>query len=82
MSGSIMYFLIVLTICTTIVVLRALRLKYRHDRRYDADDARIMQEINRGMQRMEDRVEALETLLMDRPERSRSRREAARGERQ
>ena len=75
MSGSIMYFLIVLTICTTIVVLRALRLKYRHARRYDADDTRIMQEINRGMQRMEDRVESLETLLMDRPERSRSRRE-------
>ncbi len=80
MSGSIMYFLIVLTICVTIVVLRALRLKYRHDRRYDADDARIMQEINRGMQRMEERIESLETLLMDRPERSRSYRATPRGE--
>ena len=73
--GGVSYFLIVLTICTTIVISHALRRKYRHDRRYDADDARIMQEINRGMQRMEDRVESLETLLMDRPERSRSRRE-------
>ncbi len=80
MGGEITGFLIVVTICVTIVVLRALRLKYRHDRRYDADDARIMQEINRGMQRMEDRVEALETLLMDRPERSRARRETFPGE--
>ena len=82
MSGSIMYFLIVVTICVTIVILRALRLKYRHDRRYDADDTRIMQEINRGLQRMEDRVEALETLLMDRSDFKRTHREAARGERQ
>ena len=82
MGEGILFFSIVLTICATVCILRALRLKYRHDRRYDADDTRIMQEINRGMQRMEDRVESLETLLMDRPERSRSRREAARGERQ
>ncbi|MCH8203700.1 MAG: phage-shock protein [Candidatus Hydrogenedentes bacterium] len=75
MGEGITFFLIVLTICAMIVALRALRLKYRHARRYDADDTRIMQEINRGMQRMEDRVESLETLLMDRPERSRSRRE-------
>ncbi len=80
MSGSIMYFSIVLTICATIVVLRALRLKYRHDRRYDADDTRIMQEINRGMQRMEDRVEALETLLMDRSDFKRMYRATPRGE--
>ena len=79
MSGSIMYFLIVLTICVTIVVLRALRLKYRHDRRYDADDARIMQEINRGMQRMEVRVESLETLLMDRSDFKRTYRATPRG---
>ncbi len=80
MGEEIVIFLVVLTICVTVVALRALRLKYRHDRRYDSDDARIMQEINRGMQRMEDRVEALETLLMDRPERARSHREAPRGE--
>ncbi len=82
MGEGIMFFLVVLTICATIVVLRALRLKYRHDRRYDSDDTRTMQEINRGLQRMEDRIEALETLLMDRPERSRSLREAPRGEQQ
>ena len=80
MGEGIPLFFIVLTICATIVALRALRLKYRHDRRYDADDARIMQEINRGMQRMEDRVESLETLLMDQPERSRSHRATPRGE--
>ncbi len=78
--GGVSYFLIVLTICTTIVILHALRRKYRHDRRYDADDARIMQEINRGMQRMEDRVESLETLLMDRSDFKRTYRATPRGE--
>jgi len=80
MAAGIVSFLIVLTVCATLCILRALRLKYRYNGRYDADDTRIMQEINRGMQRMEDRVEALETLLMDRHERSRTYREAPRGE--
>ncbi|MDK1021384.1 MAG: hypothetical protein QGD90_07080 [Candidatus Hydrogenedentes bacterium] len=71
---------ITILIVILVVILRALRFKGRHNRRYDSDDARTMQEINRGLQRMEDRIEALETLLMDRPERSRPRREAPRGE--
>jgi len=31
----------------------------------DDDEARIMQEIHQGLERMEKRVEALETLLLD-----------------
>ncbi len=80
MGEEIMVFMVILTICATIVTLRALRLKYRHDRRYDADDARVMQEINRGLQRMEDRIDALETLLMDRSDFKRTHREVPRGE--
>ncbi len=75
------YVPIAILIVILIVILRALlRHKDPHKRRHDSDDARTMQEINRGLQRMEDRIEALETLLMDRPERSRPRREAPRGE--
>lgn len=79
-AGITELFLVVLVICATIVILRALRPKDRHNRRHDSKDAGTMQEINRGLQRMEDRIEALETLLMDRPERSRPRHETLRGE--
>ncbi len=73
---------IAVLIVILIVILRALRPRGRRHRRHDSEDARTMQEINRGLQRMEDRIEALETLLMDRPERSRPHREAQQGERQ
>lgn len=36
---------------------------------YTEDDSRTMQEINRGLSRMEQRIDALETLLADRIER-------------
>ena len=42
-----------------------LRLKYRYRDRQESPDVGTMQEMNRGLQRMEDRIEALETLLMD-----------------
>lgn len=73
MGEAIFIFLIILTICVTVCVLRALRLRYRGDKSYDADDARTMQEINRGLQRMESRIESLETLLMDQPRRNSAR---------
>ncbi len=60
-------FMTVLIICATICTLRGLRLKYRRDDKKAEPDVRDMQEMNRGLQRMEDRIEALETLLMDRP---------------
>lgn len=44
----------------------------------DPDEARLMQEIHQGLQRMEERVESLETLLI---EQARARKERAKMER-
>jgi phage shock protein B len=38
----------------------------RQDRRHQADDARLMQELHQGLIRMESRIDALETLLLER----------------
>jgi len=38
----------------------------RKDQRQEGDDTRIIQEIHNGLQRMEDRIDALETIIMDR----------------
>jgi phage shock protein B len=66
MSGShIMIMVSVMTICATVLALRMLRLKYRHRDREESPDVGTMQEMNRGLQRMDERIEALETLLMD-----------------
>jgi phage shock protein B len=64
-GGQITGMVIVLTICATIVALRVLRLKYRHRDSTEGPDIETMQEMNRGLQRMDQRIEALETLLMD-----------------
>lgn len=64
-GGQILAFLIVLTICATMVLLRVLGSKYKHRDREESPDIETMQAMNRGLQRMEDRIEALETLLMD-----------------
>ena len=37
----------------------------RKDQKQQADEARIIQEIYQGLARMEERVEALETILLD-----------------
>lgn len=37
----------------------------RRGQRLEAEDARMMQEVYRGLSRMEERVEALETLVLD-----------------
>ena len=37
----------------------------RHDRRRAAEEAALIQDIYRGLQRMEERVEALETILIE-----------------
>jgi len=39
----------------------------RKSRETEAEDARLMQDIYQGLARMEKRVEALETILMDHP---------------
>ena len=35
------------------------------DRKQEAEEARMIQEIHQGLSRMEERVEALETILLD-----------------
>lgn len=37
----------------------------RQDANYNEDETELLQELNKGIQRMEQRVEALETILMD-----------------
>lgn len=38
----------------------------RKDRQLDTEETRLFQELQRGFQKMEQRVEALETLILDR----------------
>lgn len=38
----------------------------RRDRHLDAEEAKLMQELHQGLTRMEARVEALETILLER----------------
>ncbi len=55
-------------ICGTVLVL----VRMRHSglsaagRNNSRDEAKMMQEIFRGLEKMEERIEALETILMDR----------------
>jgi phage shock protein B len=44
-------------------------LKGKTSRKDQADDAKVVQEIYQGLSRMEERVEALETILLDREKR-------------
>ncbi|MBN2123786.1 MAG: hypothetical protein JW821_05815 [Deltaproteobacteria bacterium] len=39
--------------------------------RFQADEARIVQEIHQGLSRLEERIEALETIVMDRERKDR-----------
>lgn len=64
-GGEVAGVVIVVTICVTIIVLRILAYKFRHRDKTEGPDIEVMQEINRGLQRMEHRIEALETLLFD-----------------
>jgi phage shock protein B len=64
-GGQLTGFLIVATICATIVILRVMRYKFRHRDTTETPDIEVMQEINRGLQRMEERIDSLETLLFD-----------------
>ena len=61
--------IIAMTIIAT-TILMGMRLRHggisQKGRKYQADEAGMVQEIYNGLARMEDRVEALETILMDR----------------
>lgn len=51
-------------------ILMAIKLRHNglspEGRRRQTEEARMMQEIHQGLSKMEERVEALETILMDR----------------
>jgi phage shock protein B len=43
----------------------------RKGQRFQAEEARMIQEMYRGLSRMEERVEALETIILDRERKDR-----------
>ena len=45
----------------------------RKSQRYHAEEARMIQEIYQGLSRMEERVESLETILLDREKEKKDR---------
>ena len=62
-------FLAICVVCGTISKVAVAKVKSRDSRKYGSDDTRTMQEIHRNLLRMEERLEALETLIVDRPSR-------------
>ena len=64
------FVLIPLVVGATIVISIKL-LKGGTSRKDQAEDSKIIQEIYQGLSRMEERVEALETILLDREKRDR-----------
>jgi phage shock protein B len=54
-------------ICGTILVaIRSRRGLSRHSRQQEADEAKMIQDMYRGLSEMEKRIDALETILLDR----------------
>ena len=54
---------------TIVLAIRALKEGFSgKEQKLKAEEARMIQEIYRGMERMEERVEVLETLLLEREE--------------
>lgn len=75
MMNTLWAFLFFCVLCFTVCRVISLRIHQRDHRLYDGNDASTMQDVHRGLQRMEDRVEALETLLIERSNKQMSRRE-------
>lgn len=72
--------LLIVLICLTFTLWKVLRGDTSKNReRLDAEESRVMQELYRGLSRLEERVESLETILLDRAGRSRAGRKAGRG---
>jgi phage shock protein B len=71
--GSIIIILAIIPI----TILLAIRLfkggLSRTDRKKQAEEAKMIQEIYQGLSRMEERVETLETILLDREKEDRSK---------
>ena len=67
-----LYMLIAIcVVCATISRVSCRRIRHRDEGEYNRDDTQMIQEIHRGLQRMDQRIEALETLMMDHPAHSR-----------
>ncbi len=54
---------------------------FRQSGKLDADETRLIQEIHQGLSRMEERVDALETILMDQEAREASPKQGKEGDR-
>ncbi len=70
MYGPFWTFLILCVICATVCRILAIKVRRRDARGYGSEDTRLTQEIHRDLNRMQDRIESLETILMDRQDRS------------
>ena len=69
--------LLAILVCLALALWKVLRGDTsKNHQRLDAEESRIMQELYRGLSRLEERVESLETILLDRAGRSRVRRDA------
>ena len=72
--GSILTFAAI--VCGTVLAVFKMRRAgfTRGDRQQQTDEAKIIQEIYQGLNRMEERIEALETILMEAQEKDRKQR--------
>lgn len=60
--------LISIVVCIVGLAAGATKMARSRPRETDAEEARVMQEIHLGLARMEERLEALETIIMEREE--------------
>lgn len=64
----VVFLLISIVVCILSLAAGAVRAARRKPRQSDHEEARIMQEIYQGLSRMEDRVESLETIILEKEE--------------
>jgi len=60
--------IISVVVCVAGLAAGASRIVRNRPKEQDSDEARIIQEIHQGLARMEERLEALETIIMEREE--------------
>ena len=71
--GSIILILAIIPV-TILLVIRLFKGGLsRTDRKMQAEEAKMIQEIYQGLSRMEERIETLETILLDREKEDRSK---------
>jgi len=81
MSATVWFLVIFCVGCATLCRLAALKVQARDARGTGAADIEMIQDIHRGLHQMEDRMESLETIIMEAPQPdATSREDAAYGE--